>query len=209
MEDRANAALQKMLEQGVAEEHPINEPAPWVSNVVLRDKGDGELRVTMDARHVNQAIQSSNLPIPRQEDIKAKLAYKRFYSKLDFKSAFWQLELAPESRYLTVFQMLGKLYRNTVLTMGLKPAQGELNAALTPLFAHIPDTHLIHDDVVIATNTVEEHLAALNEIMETISQHGLTLNPAKCQFLKREIKFWGMIFSDQGVRPDPEKIEDL
>ena len=209
MEKRARAALQEMLDDGVAEEHPINEPAPWVSNVVLRDKDDGGLRVTLDAKNVNKAIQSSNLPIPKQEDIKARLAHKKYYSKLDFKSAFWQLELAPESRYLTVFQMLGKLYRHTVLTMSIKPAQGELNAALTPLFAHIPDAHLIHDDMVIATNTIEEHLTALSEIMDTISQHGLTLNPAKCQFLKREIKFWGMIISEQGVRPDPEKVKDL
>ena len=84
--------------------------------------------------------------------------------ELDFKSAFWQLTLAPESRYLTVFQILGKLYRHTVLTMGMKPAQGELNAALLPLFAHIPDVHLIHDDLVIATDTIEEHLAALEEV---------------------------------------------
>ena len=81
--------------------------------------------------------------------------------------------------------MLGKLYRNTVLTMGFKPAQGELNAALTPLFAHIPDAHLIHDDMVIATDTIEEHLATLREVMETVFRNGLTLNPAKCQFLKR------------------------
>ena len=189
MEARANEALKQMLEQGVAEEHPINEPAPWQSNVVLCEKDDGTLRVTLDARNVNKAIQSSNLAIPKQVDIKAKLAQKKFFSKLDFKSAFWQLELAPESRYLTVFQLFGKLYRHTVLTMGMKPAQGELNAALSPVFAHIPDTHIIHDDVVIATDTVEEHLKALKDTMETISEHGLTLNPSKCHFLQKEIKF--------------------
>ena len=163
----------------------------------------------MDARNVNKAIQASNLPIPKQEDIKAKLAHKKFFSKLDFKSAFWQLTLAPESRYLTVFQMLGQLFRHTVLTMGIKSAQGELNAALLPLFAHILDVHLIHDDLVIATDTIDEHIAALVEVMATISANGLTLNPTKCHFLQHEIKFWGMIFSNEGVRPDPEKVDDL
>ena len=69
----------------------------------------------------------------------------------------------------------------------MKPAQGELNAALSPLFAYMPDAH-IHDDVVIATDTVEEH-QALKNTMDTISEHGLTLNPAKCHFLQKEIKF--------------------
>ena len=209
LEDRAMAAIKEMLDQDVIEEHPTDEPAEWISNVVLAPKDDGTLRVTMDARNVNKAIQSSNLPIPKQEDIKAKLSHKKFFSKLDFKSAFWQLVIATESRYLTVFQILGKLYRYKVLTMGIKPAQGELNAALAPLFAHITNAHLIHDDVVIATNTIEEHLEALNQMMEAISNHGLTLNPSKCRFLQKEIKFWGMIIGEHGVRPDPEKVSDL
>lgn len=76
------------------EEHPQNEPAP-VSNVVLTPKDDGDIRVTVDDRNVNKAIKLSNLPIPKQEDIKAKLAHKVYFSKLDFKSAFWQVELEP------------------------------------------------------------------------------------------------------------------
>ena len=97
----------------------------------------------MDASNVNKAIQSSNLPIPHQEDIRAKLAGSMVFSKLDFKSAFWQLELHPDSRYLTVFRFNDKLLRYKRLTMGIKSAQGELNLALNPIFAHItkaPDT---------------------------------------------------------------------
>ena len=93
--------------------------------------------------------------------------------------------------------------------MGLKPAQGELNAALAPLFAHIEGVHLIHDDLVIATDTIEEHLIALRKVMEAISKAGLTLNPSKCRFCQKEIKFWGMIFGEFGVRPDPDKVDDL
>ena len=105
--------------------------------------------------------------------------------------------------------MFNKLYRYTVLTMGLKPAQGELNAALAPLFQHIPSVHLIHDDVIIATDTEEEHLAAIRELMQAIASAGMTLNPKKCQFMQKEIRFWGMIIGEYGVRPDPEKINDL
>ena len=129
--------------------------------------------------------------------------------RIDFKSAFWQLELNPESRKSTVFQLNNKLYRHTVLTMGLKPAQGELNAALAPLFAHIEGVHFIHDDLIIATDTIEEHLIAIRKVMEAISKAGLTLNPSKCRFCQREIRFWGMIFGEFGVRPDPDKVDDL
>ncbi len=41
--------------------------------------------------------------------------------------------------------------------MGVKPAQGELNMALQSLFAQIPQAHLIHDDLIVATETEAEH----------------------------------------------------
>ena len=101
-------------------------------------KADGAIRMTPDARNVNKFIQASNIPIPRQEAIKAKLSGAKVFSKMDFKSAFWQLELHPDSRCLTVFHANDKLYRYERLTMGVKPAQGELNMALQPLFANKP-----------------------------------------------------------------------
>ena len=90
-----------MIQQDVIEENPRNEPAPWFANAVLAPKDDGNIRVTMDARNVNKALHSTNYPIPRHEDIKAKLSGCRVFSKMDFKSAFWKIESEPESRYLT------------------------------------------------------------------------------------------------------------
>ena len=209
LKSRVDESLANMLESDVIEEHPNGEPAPWVSNIVIAPKDDDEIRITLDAKNVNKAIMSSNFPIPRQEDIKAKLTGSKVFSKLDLKSAFWQLEMAPESRYLTVFHANGKLYRYKRLVMGLKPAQGELNAALQPLFAHIPQVHVIHDDLIIGTATEREHEDVVEQVMQIISAAGLTLNPKKCVFGKHEIKFWGLIVSADGVRPDPEKVEAL
>ena len=93
--------------------------------------------------------------------------------------------------------------------MGLKSAQGELNMALRPIFAHIKTVHLIHDDLIIATETEAQHLEAITAVMEAISAAGLTLNPKKCVFGRTEVKFWGMVISQEGVRPDPSKVEAL
>lgn len=71
--------------------------------------------------------------------------------------------------------------------MGLKPAKGELNATLRPIFADIPNTHLIHDDLIIATQTIDEHLSTLKDAMNAISKSDLTLNPSKCTFGKNEL----------------------
>ena len=93
--------------------------------------------------------------------------------------------------------------------MGLKPAQGELNTALAPLFRHIKDVHLIHDDLVIATETEKQHENTLHLVMQAISDAGVTSNPSKCVIGAKEIEFWGMLISANGIRPNPAKVEAL
>ena len=168
-----------MINQDVIEEHPINQPATWVSNAVIAPKIDHSIRMSLDACNVNKAILPSNRPIPRHEDIKAKLA----------GFTFWQIELYESSRYLTVFHTNDKLCCYKRLTMGSKPAQGELNVALKPLFMPIENAHLTHDDLIPATTTVSEHIQTIRTVMEVVSEAGLTLNPEKCNFINKEINF--------------------
>ena len=170
-----------MINQDVIEEHPINQPAPWVSNAVIAPKIDDSIGMTLDACNVIKAIIPTNRPIPRHEDIKAKLT--------GFKSTFWQIELYESSRYLTVFHTNDKLYCYKRITMGSKPAQGELNVALKPLFMPIENAHLTHDDLIPATTTVYEHIQTIRRVMEVVSEAGLTLNPEKCNFTNKEINF--------------------
>ena len=201
--------LDEMLQSDVIEEHPSGEPAPWASNIVIAPKDDGDIRITLDAKNVNDAILSSSYPIPRQEDIKAKLAGSKVFSKLDLKSAFWQLELDAQSRPLTVFHGLGKMYRYKRLVMGLKPAQGELNAAMQALFAHMPEVHVIHDDIIIGSSCNKSHKKVLQKVIKILSNAGLTLNSIRCVFGVKEIRFWGLIFSAEGVRPDQRRLMPL
>lgn len=93
--------------------------------------------------------------------------------------------------------------------MGIKPAQGELNMALRPIFASIDNAHLIHDDLLIATETEDQHAQTLDRVMQAVKQAGLTLNPTKCYFVQKEILFWGMNFGADGVKPVPAKVEAL
>ena len=209
LRERADKVIDDMIAQDINELDPTAEPAPWISNTVLCPKDDRALRITLDSKNINKAIQLSNLPIPRQEDIKAKLHGAIVFSKMDLRSAFWQLELHPDSRYLTVFHSNNKLYRYKRLTMGVKPAQGELNTAMSLVFAHIPQAFVIHDDLILAAKDEAEHNKALKQVMESFPALGLTLNPEKCEFGKAEIKFWGLIISKDEVRPDPEKVHSL
>ena len=157
----------------------------------------------------NQAIKDTRIPVLRAEDIRAELASCEVFSKLDFRSAFHQLELAPESCLITVFSDVEELKWYTRRTMGTKPASGELSKALCPFFNVIPEAHMIHDDLIIATKSPAQHDLALERALAIIHDSGLTLNDDKCVFKAAEIPFWAMLISRDGVCPDPSKVEAL
>ena len=131
----------------------------------------------------------------------------KFFSKLDLRSAFHQLELDDESRYITVFNADGRLVRHVKLTMGNTVASGELSKALRLLLDNVEDVYVIHDDITIAARSQAEHDRALNRVLEILQEQGLTLNADKCRFDVKEIKFWGIRITEEGFKPDPEKVQ--
>lgn len=93
--------------------------------------------------------------------------------------------------------------------MGLKPVQGEFYATLRLIFPNNSNTYLIHDDLIITNQTRDEHLTTLKDVMTVISKSGLTLNPSKSTFGENEVNFWGMIYGEKWVRPDPANVQAL
>ena len=65
------------------------------------------------------------------------------------------------------------------------------------------------DDIVIATETAEEHLKRLREVMTLLKGAGLKMNPKKCEIMKDSIKYLGRIVDASGIYPDPAQVESL
>ena len=72
-----------------------------------------------------------------------------------------------------------------------------------------PGTVGIADDIAVHGPTEEEHDANLHNLMLVAREHGLVFNLDKCIIKERMITFFGMLFSAEGVHPDPEKIEAI
>ena len=204
LREKFDASVDKLIKEGVFEEH--EGPTEWISNPVIVPK-DNDIRVTVDYRNVNKHLLNTHCPIPRIDDIRASMNGCKYFSKLDLRQAFFQFELTEESKKYTVFYANGRLLRNNRLSQGLLPASSELNKALKQLLGHIPEVFMIHDDILIATETEEEQYAVLDKILQLLEESGLTLNGEKCIFVSQDIPFWGMRFTKDGIKPDPAKCK--
>jgi len=93
--------LKRMEEAGISER--VTVPTEWCAPMVTVQKSNGKLRICVDLRKLNSAVQRARFVLPTLEDIAPKLAGARYFSKLDASSGFWQIPLHPDSAKLTTF----------------------------------------------------------------------------------------------------------
>ncbi|KAK3711382.1 hypothetical protein QZH41_003258, partial [Actinostola sp. cb2023] len=122
---------------------------------------------------------------------------------------YHQLTLAPESRYITTFATHTGLYRYKRLSFGINAAAEVFQHAISQLLADIPGALNISDDVIVFGQTQNDHDETLEKTLKKFSDNHLTLNAKKCEFNKTSLEFFGFVFSDGGMKPDPKKVEDI
>ena len=101
------------------------------------------------------------------------------------------------------------LFWYTRLPYGINAAAEIFQYTLQQQLHGIDGVRNIADDIIIFGNTKQQHDTALEQCLKRLSDIGLTLNREKCSFLQPTLSFFGQIFSAEGTRPDPKRVEDL
>jgi len=202
MRDIIKEELQKMEEQGVIE--PSN--SPWASPVVLVKKKDGTVRFCIDYRKVNEVTEKDAYPLPRIEDNLDSLKGAKWFSTLDLASGYWQVEMEEEDKAKTAFCTKYGLFQFNVMPFGLCNAPGTFERLMETVLRGMQWERavLYLDDIIIFSETIEDHMQRVEEILIRLKQANLMLKPSKCHFFKKQVEFLGHIVSQKGVETDPK-----
>ena len=189
----------------------VDGPTPWVSPIVVvpKPKSPNEVRICVDMRIPNTAIQRERHITPTLDDILCDLNGATVFSKLDLNNGYHQLELHEESRYITTFSTHCGLRRYKRLNFGINSAAEIFQNAIRNCIHDIPGSINVSDDILIFGRNQETHDASLSAVLERLKEKGLTLNKNKCAFNKGTLEFFGQIFSAKGTSPDPKKVQDI
>ena len=120
-----------------------------------------------------------------------------WFSSLDIKSGYWQVEMEEDSKSFTTFTVgpLG-FYECECMPLGLTNApatfQQLMQSCLGNLHLHYCIIYL--DDVIVFSKTPEEHLLRLRAMFEKLKQAGLKLKPSKCELFQAGIDLFGPCF---------------
>ena len=98
---KVSAALEQLEQQGIIEK--VQGPTLFVSPLVVIPKKDSDVRLCIDMRMANKAIQRERHPTPTVDNLIHAMNGAKVFSKLDLRAGYHQLTLAEGSLYITTF----------------------------------------------------------------------------------------------------------
>ena len=208
IEQEMHAQVQKMLEGGIIQ----RSTSEWSSPVVMVRKSNGTYRFCVDYRKLNAVSKTSAYPLPYMEVILRKLQRARYISTLDLSSAYHQIPMKQESKPLTAFTVPGLgLFEFNRMPYGVVGGPSVFQELIDKVIGSELEPYAFSylDDVIIVTETFEEHLRWLRHVLKRIADAGLTINREKSEFCRSEVKYLGVLVNRDGFRPDPDKIAPI
>ncbi|OJT04019.1 Transposon Tf2-7 polyprotein [Trametes pubescens] len=203
----------QLLEQHIAAGRIKASDSPYASPAFLIPKSDPTAapRWVNDYRALNDNTVPDAFPLPLISDILADCAHGRIFAKIDMTNAYFQTKVHPDDvKYMAVTTPFG-LYKWLVMPQGCRIApathQHCMYSALRPFIGTI--CHVYLDDIVIWSQTVEEHKRNITTVLEALRAAHLYCSDKKTDLFLTELDFLGHHISAAGVQPDARKVEKI
>ncbi len=197
-----------MLEAGAIRE----SASPFSSNVVIVRKKDGGLRFCIDYRKLNKRTVKDAYAIPRVDETLHLLAGAKYFTTLDLKCGYWQVELEERDKPKTAFQV-GSMgfYEANRMPFGLCNAPATFQRLMERCMGdmNLRECLIYLDDIIIFSTDFDQHLERLEAVFTRLRQYNLKLKASKCEFFRHEVLYLGHVVSREGIKTDPSKIDTV
>ena len=199
--------IDEMLKLGVIE--PAN--SPYNSPIVMIKKRNGEHRFCADLRALNNVTVDDREPISDVEHIFQSLGKAKFFSKLDLTKGYWAIPIVKDDRKKTAFTTTNGQFQWVNMPFGLKTAPGVFNRMMRKLLGPIKRPGLYHfmDDVLVATETWEEHLEILRAVFQRLKEANLAAKPSKCYLGFTDLVYLGHEIGHGQKWPEERNVEKI
>ncbi len=194
------------MNQGLIE--PSN--STFLVPLAIVTKSDGSVRPCGDFREINKFMLTRGERVPKIEEVKTRFSGKKCFSTLDFKSGFLQILLHEDSRKYCAFVLDGRPYQFTRVPFGTRDSLGAFLAGIHKVLEGCESFTVTYvDDVLIMSNSYDEHLSHLETVIERVEKANMTLNMRKCKWFREKVNYLGYTITRESVTPSREKVKAI
>ncbi|QRW20759.1 Retrotransposable element Tf2 protein [Rhizoctonia solani] len=206
-------AESKALKQHIDEELATGKIRPSTSSagapVMFVKKADGSLQLVVDYRKLNDVTQKNVYPLPRQDDLMAKLRNAKLFTKLDLCWGYNNVRIKEGDEWKTAFRTKYGLFKYLVMPFGLTNAPAAFQHFMNDLFRDLIDVTVVIylDDILIFSKDPKKHPEHVREVLLRLMKNQLFCKLSKCQFHVTTVDYLGIVISPAGFSMDQKKIE--
>lgn len=205
--DAVRHHLQELLEAGVIRE----SESAFSSPIVVVRKKNGDVRLCVDYRKLNQNTIKDAYALPNLEETFSALTGSKWFSVLDLKSGYYQVEVEEADKHKTAFVCPLGFFEFNRMPQGVTNAPSTFQRLMERCMGDInlKEVLVFLDDLIVFSETLEQHETRLLHVLSRLQEYGLKLSLEKCKFFQTSVRYLGHIVSQRGVETDPEKVAAL
>lgn len=202
---QAKAEFDRMLRMGIIR----RSSSPWASPLHLVPKADGTFRPCGDYRRLNNATENDKYPLPHLHDFVDRLHGAQFFSRIDLIRGYHQIPVNPDDVPKTAIITPFGLFEFVRTPFGLKGAAQAFQRLMDTTLRGLDFAFVYLDDILVASQTAQEHQSHLRQVLRLLHNAGLKVNPQKCLLGQPELDFLGHHVSATGIRPLPARVATI
>ncbi len=199
--------LRTLVDAGIIRE----SESSFASPIVVVRKKNGDVRLCVDYRKLNVQTIRDAYALPNLEESFSALAGSQWFSVMDLKSGYYQVEMEEEDKPKTAFTCPLGFWEFNRMPQGITNAPSTFQRLMERCMGdiHLKEVLVFLDDLIVYSDSLEEHESRLISVLGRLREYGLKLSLDKCKFFQTEVRYLGHIVSREGVKTDPEKIRAL
>ncbi|CUA71631.1 Transposon Tf2-11 polyprotein [Rhizoctonia solani] len=203
--------LKEWLDKELAQGKITPSKSPVASPVMFVKKKDGSLRLVVDYRKLNEATKKNSYPLPRQDDLLAKIQGAKIFTKLDLRWGYNNVRVKEGDEWKTAFRTKYGLFETKVMPFGLTNAPAAFQHFMNDILRDLLDVTVIVylDDILIFSKNPGEHTAHVKEVLKRLQENQLFCKASKCFFNTTTVEYLGIMISPKGISIEKGKVEAI
>jgi len=185
--------------------------SPIGAPILFVPRPDGTLRLCVDYRRLNKITIKNKYPLPLMNEPRSRHRKAKVFTKLNLKNDYYLIHMAEGEEWKMAFKSRYGLYEYTVMPFGLCNLPSTFQGIINDVFRDMLDVGVIAymDDILIYSETIEEHVAMVSKVMDKLWKAGLCISIKKSTFHASEVEFLGYKISNHGISMTTKKVEEI